>query len=448
MGNGTVGPVGVKLLKSFGCEVHDLYCDMDGSFPNHIPDPTVLENMQDLVVLVREKSLDIGSGRDGDGDRLSVEVTLKTIEKRPEPILVVGTGNVEYVLKLDNELQLGRKCMVTYRELFGGSGLNYTLRLINVGLPVFPILSIGKDLIAKRIRNEILASAKKAGLSEQILAFIDSDSFFSNMINTQRATIIIEKDRRTILAETIDGIEYFRDHLNNCLGYFNSQFAVGTKTIIIGHIHSDNPNLNRLNPGECTKYIIRSFHENSLIFANFGDSQIRLGVDFWEEYLRKIGVFQLDLVEMKSFFARKNAKMSLVKIIDWLKDKEITAVITLDKFGAIGTYKDGRQGVILARPHQVKGFVDPTGAGDAFGAGLISRLHGKRDFSFEDLYDAILEARLWAAYACTNLGGAAHCPGKESLREFYEKVLSREHNPIEMLSMKEADRILRALDKM
>jgi phosphomannomutase/phosphoglucomutase len=71
-GNGTVGPVGVKILKSFGCEVHDLYCDMDGSFPNHIPDPTVLENMRDLIEEVGKHKLDLGIGVDGDGDRIGV----------------------------------------------------------------------------------------------------------------------------------------------------------------------------------------------------------------------------------------------------------------------------------------------------------------------------------------------------------------------------------------
>jgi phosphomannomutase/phosphoglucomutase len=71
-GNGTVGPIGVKLLKSFGCEVHDLYCDMDGSFPNHIPDPTVLENVKDLIEEVKRHGLDLGIGVDGDGDRIGV----------------------------------------------------------------------------------------------------------------------------------------------------------------------------------------------------------------------------------------------------------------------------------------------------------------------------------------------------------------------------------------
>jgi len=71
-GNGTAGVVAVPILKKLGCEVHDLYCEMDGTFPNHEADPTVLENMSDLIELVRAEQLDIGIGYDGDGDRIGV----------------------------------------------------------------------------------------------------------------------------------------------------------------------------------------------------------------------------------------------------------------------------------------------------------------------------------------------------------------------------------------
>jgi len=71
-GNGTAGVVAVPVLKALGCEVHDIYCDMDGTFPNHEADPTVLKNMADLIAMVREKKLDVGIGYDGDGDRIGV----------------------------------------------------------------------------------------------------------------------------------------------------------------------------------------------------------------------------------------------------------------------------------------------------------------------------------------------------------------------------------------
>ncbi len=71
-GNGTAGVVAVPIMKRLGCEVHDLFCDMDGNFPNHEADPTVIDNMQDLITLVKNEELDLGIGFDGDGDRIGV----------------------------------------------------------------------------------------------------------------------------------------------------------------------------------------------------------------------------------------------------------------------------------------------------------------------------------------------------------------------------------------
>jgi phosphomannomutase/phosphoglucomutase len=71
-GNATGGPVAVPILERLGCEVHPIHCEMDGTFPNHEPDPTVLDNLRDLTALVTRLGLDIGVSYDGDCDRLGV----------------------------------------------------------------------------------------------------------------------------------------------------------------------------------------------------------------------------------------------------------------------------------------------------------------------------------------------------------------------------------------
>jgi len=71
-GNGTAGPIAPDVLRSLGCTVTELYCDMDGTFPNHHPDPTVEENVTELIKTVKEKHLDMGTGFDGDADRIGV----------------------------------------------------------------------------------------------------------------------------------------------------------------------------------------------------------------------------------------------------------------------------------------------------------------------------------------------------------------------------------------
>lgn len=71
-GNGTGGLTALPLYKKLGVEVVDIFCDVDGSFPNHHPDPTKIENLKDLIAKVKETNADLGIGFDGDGDRLGV----------------------------------------------------------------------------------------------------------------------------------------------------------------------------------------------------------------------------------------------------------------------------------------------------------------------------------------------------------------------------------------
>jgi len=71
-GNGPSGIVAAPIYRSLGCEVIELYCEPDGTFPNHHPDPTVEENMRDLAATVCEHQADIGIGFDGDGDRIGI----------------------------------------------------------------------------------------------------------------------------------------------------------------------------------------------------------------------------------------------------------------------------------------------------------------------------------------------------------------------------------------
>ena len=71
-GNGTGGEIGPKLFEDLGCEVVRLYCELDGTFPNHLPDPTVPKYVKDLIAKVKEHNADAGIGFDGDSDRVGV----------------------------------------------------------------------------------------------------------------------------------------------------------------------------------------------------------------------------------------------------------------------------------------------------------------------------------------------------------------------------------------
>jgi len=71
-GNGAGGPYLPVVLRKLGCEVKEMYCDPDGTFPNHHPDPTVEKYMTDLIKAVKESDAEAGLGLDGDADRLGV----------------------------------------------------------------------------------------------------------------------------------------------------------------------------------------------------------------------------------------------------------------------------------------------------------------------------------------------------------------------------------------
>ena len=75
-GNGAAGEIAPKLFKALGHEVVELFCDIDGEFPNHHPDPGKIENLQDLIKVVKSSKADLGVAFDGDGDRLGIITNL------------------------------------------------------------------------------------------------------------------------------------------------------------------------------------------------------------------------------------------------------------------------------------------------------------------------------------------------------------------------------------
>ena len=71
-GNGAAGVLAVELFTRLGCDITDLYCDVDGTFPNHHPDPSKPENLDDIKKAISENALDLGLAFDGDGDRVGI----------------------------------------------------------------------------------------------------------------------------------------------------------------------------------------------------------------------------------------------------------------------------------------------------------------------------------------------------------------------------------------
>ena len=110
-GNGAAGFIAPELFKRLGCDVIELYSEVDGNFPNHHPDPGKLENLEDIISEVKDKNADIGFAFDGDGDRVGLITNLgdmifpdKQMMLFSEDILNSKKGSIVFDVKCSNHL--------------------------------------------------------------------------------------------------------------------------------------------------------------------------------------------------------------------------------------------------------------------------------------------------------------------------------------------------------
>ena len=92
-GNGAAGVIAPQLIEALGCTVIPLFCEVDGNFPNHHPDPGKLENLEDLIAKVKSEKADLGLAFDGDGDRVGVVTNTGTVVY-PDRLLMLFAKDV------------------------------------------------------------------------------------------------------------------------------------------------------------------------------------------------------------------------------------------------------------------------------------------------------------------------------------------------------------------
>jgi phosphomannomutase / phosphoglucomutase len=120
-GNGTGSVVAVDLLRRAGAEVVPLYCESDGTFPNHHPDPTVDEYIQDMIALVRAEHADLGVAFDGDADRLGVVDENGAIVRGDLLLLLFGLDALER-LGAPQTLVFDVKCSQAVPDVYEAAG--------------------------------------------------------------------------------------------------------------------------------------------------------------------------------------------------------------------------------------------------------------------------------------------------------------------------------------
>ena len=119
-GNGSAGEIAPRLMRALGYEVIELFCKIDGNFPNHHPDPGKLENLQDLIRTVKKEGADIGIAFDGDGDRLGVVSNLGEIIY-PDQLMMIFSKSVLQNSQ-NKEIVFDVKCTNLLGEIITNAG--------------------------------------------------------------------------------------------------------------------------------------------------------------------------------------------------------------------------------------------------------------------------------------------------------------------------------------
>ena len=119
-GNGSAGKIGPKLMRALGYEVVELFCEIDGNFPNHHPDPGKVENLQDLIKAVEKEGADIGIAFDGDGDRLGVISNLGEIIYPDQLMMIFSRAVLEK--NKGREIVFDVKCTNLLAEIISEAG--------------------------------------------------------------------------------------------------------------------------------------------------------------------------------------------------------------------------------------------------------------------------------------------------------------------------------------
>lgn len=191
-GNGTAGVIAPQLWEDLGCEVIRLYCEPDGRFPNHLPDPTVPKYVKDLQQKVVETGADVGIGYDGDSDRIG------TIDEKGRMIFadrLIALFSQDVLKKKPGaKIVFDVKCSQALPEhikKYGGEPLMW---------------KTGHSLLKARMKEE---HAPFAGEMSGHIFFADDYFGFDDAIYASGRLLEIISRSKKKLSELVDEIPYF-----------------------------------------------------------------------------------------------------------------------------------------------------------------------------------------------------------------------------------------------
>lgn len=351
-------------------------------------------------------------------------------------ILVIGTANsTRKIIEPTSEHIQSDKCLLPsncYFEQTGGGGFNYAARLLSLGIDVIPILPIANDMYGLEIKKSLILASKNGHVDfdPNLVVLMDAKEN-----RTPSSTIIKDGINNKIYVELSKKIQdNFPDHCHKVIKTVTQDLDF----IFIGHIHSDFHN-----NGSLTKEIINSFYEKHIpIYANFGLSQIVHGYDSWKNILLKIDFLQLNIFELKIFFNQQKVR-HLSEALDLLREY-CTIIITCGEFGALVQVKKSQK-ISYIRPYELlkNEIIDTDGAGDAFGAALLSCLIQKYPQKGEIPVSALNRANICAAHSCTTDFSSNIFPDLNELNKFSNYHVSP---LIENFNIIDGNQILNTID--
>jgi phosphomannomutase/phosphoglucomutase len=180
-GNGAAGVIAPQLIEALGCKVIPLFCEVDGTFPNHHPDPGKPENLVDLIAKVKSENADLGLAFDGDGDRVGVVTNTGTIVY-PDRLLMLFAKDV-VARNPGADIIFDVKCTRRLTPLISGYG----------GRPV--MWKTGHSLIKKKMKE---TGALLAGEMSGHIFFKERwFGFDDGIYSAARLLEILSQDKRT-----------------------------------------------------------------------------------------------------------------------------------------------------------------------------------------------------------------------------------------------------------
>jgi len=349
-------------------------------------------------------------------------------------VLVIGGANIERIYALDEKPKIWQKQFYTKNKIkvYGGSGLNYSLRLAKTGIKVLPILPVGNDDAGREIANLLVNTG---------CCLLNNMQLLSNDIETNESLILTEGKGRTIFAQP--NTNNFRNIYEN-KNHLVTGIRNNPKIVMIGHIHSDNLAQYGSNDFDSliTTKVINTYCNKSLIYLNLGQSQLEHGFNAWKDILKKVHILQLNLDEIKQFFQVNKELLSLHEIKNMIDTNlpDTHVIITLDRMGALVIPSKNKRDHNIYAPELPLGtdYIDKTGAGDAFASGMVYHLMKNSmrvsegnftSISTQDLEGGAKYARSWATYACTTLGGVNGCPAFNDIKQFHKEHSKRDSAP-------------------